>query len=750
MIIKDEVKNIIYDGAKYHIYGLKNNDKFLIKFDPEFTISKGLTLEIEGDIVNESRGPIFVASNIKKINKIDTINLLELAIDGIGEKKAKEIMDEIRDYQVLKDNPFKIFDFFITPKNKEILEQIKANREEIIKYEDKEDAAKYMGKIIKGIGKKKVLQWMDEFEKEYPYDTYLFTEEDLIIKFLVSETAMNVYEQIKHFDKIEEQFKILNDLNIPAYIINYLFKDYKADTLNTIKENPYILLNYNLAFSFVDNIAINRFGFNEDSYDRIINAILYVIKDAEKEGHTFIMQNEALDKAMEYLNIDDSTIAINYNKELKKEKDPEFILDGKKLYRRVIYFTERKLGHLLYQKTIQPEIEVPQYILDYLKTTTLSDEQKSAVENMLKRKISILTGGPGTGKTTTINELCNCLKKMNKKFLLCAPTGRAAKRMTETTGCVSQTIHRLLEYKPRGAFGSFLRNEKYPLRTDYIIVDESSMLDVYILNSLIKAVSFSTSIIFVGDINQLPSISMGSVFKDMCDSKQIKVNYLTKVYRQSLDSYIVRNAYNIQDNKELELNDDFKFYKINEFEEIHDILKDIDYEYQVLCPMRVGRIGTITINQLCQDMLNGKEEQKVFANGKFFKVGDKVIQLDNNYNKEVYNGELGIIKEILPDKVTVFFENNNIQEIEYLKTELYQLDLAYAISIHKSQGSEAEHVVLVVDGNEDFLSKELIYTAITRAKKDIILISKYDLDFYSKLQTNNNRLTNLNNVIKSY
>jgi exodeoxyribonuclease V alpha subunit len=243
---------------------------------------------------------------------------------------------------------------------------------------------------------------------------------------------------------------------------------------------------------------------------------------------------------------------------------------------------------------------------------------------------------------------------------------------------------------------------------------------------------------------------MGSVFKDMCDSGQIKVNYLTKVYRQSLDSYIVRNAYNIQQNKDLELSNDFKFFKINDFDEIEDIIKDLDYEYQVLCPMRVGKIGTITINQLCQRMLNGKEENKVFFNGKFFKVGDKVIQLDNNYNKEVYNGELGVIKEISSEKITVFFENNNVQEVDYLKNELYQLDLAYAISIHKSQGSEADHIILVVDGKEDFLSKELIYTAITRAKKTIILISKYDLDFYKGLETTNNRLTNLNNLIKSF
>ena len=497
-----------------------------------------------------------------------------------------------------------------------------------------------------------------------------------------------------------------------------------------------------------NNIALNEFKVKKENKSRIISALLFIVKRYEKDGNTFIDKNEAIEQAVRMLDLDKTFIVDVLNENIK-QPEPDFILKYNKLYRRVIYFTERKLGMMLNKKTKQEDNLVPEQVHNYLKTTKLSEKQQKGVITVLSKKISILTGGPGTGKTTTINEVCNCLKLMGKRFLLCAPTGRAAKRMTESTGQKSQTIHRLLDYKPRGLFGTFMKNDQFPLDTDYIIVDESSMLDVYILNSLIKAVKKETSIIFVGDVNQLPSVSMGSVFRDMKDSELITVFELTEVFRQSLESYIVRNAYHVNNNEDLEINNkDFKFIKVSDYEDVKKQLETFNFDYQILCPMRVGEIGTIKINKLMQSIKNPGDKKLVYSNGRIFKVGDKVIQNDNDYNKEIYNGEIGEIISINNDYTKIKYEYNDPQVVTYKNSELYEIDFSYAISIHKSQGSEADNIVLIVDGNENFLSKELIYTAITRAKKNIIILSTYDIDFYSKLKTSNNRITYLTDAIK--
>lgn len=748
MIIKGEIEKIIYSNETFFIFTLNNGTKAKFCGTPDIDIKKEIFVELEGEFELEGKyGQTFVCDNIKEISQEETFELLSLAIDGIGEKKALEILNDVGSYSVFKDEPFKIFDYFLSKPSKSILEQIREKRH-LFTSNEKEIVAKQMNKEIKGVGTKKILSWMNTFEETYPYDTQLFLEDDSIIYFLASDTALKVYEQIKHIDKLEKDYKFLIDLKLPQYCINYLFKDFKFESLKTIKGNPYVLLNYGISFPSVDNIAIKTFEIEKESKTRIINGILYVIKLGEKEGNTFVNKKECLKQTANLLEVDYELVEKECDNEILKPIEPEFIQKDEKLYRRVIFFTERKLGILIGNKAKENNNEVPKYISDYLKTTTLSEKQQAAVIGVLSKKISILTGGPGTGKTTTINEVCNCLDKLGKKYFLAAPTGRAAKRITESTGREAKTLHRLLEYKPRGIFGSFSRNEHFPLWTDYVIVDESSMLDVYMLNNLIKAVKTGTSIVFVGDINQLPSVSMGSVLMDMKDSKKVEVFELTEVFRQSLESSIIKNAYHIQNNEPLEINNsDFIFKKVSSYNEVKEYLLSLNFDYQILCPMRVGELGTININQLMQEIKNGSESTQFYHSGRLFKVNDKIIQCDNDYNKEVYNGEIGTIIKMDNEHCFVEYINNNPNIIKYKLNELYEIDLSYAISIHKSQGSEADNVVLIVDGNKDFLSKELIYTAVTRAKKKLVLLSTYDLDFYSNLSVSNNRMTNLKNLI---
>lgn len=746
MIIKGFIQKIIYNNTNYHIFALKDGTKVKLQFQPSFNIKTGIFVEIDGDFEDDAKyGRNFIAKTITTCETKASFELLSISIDGLGEKKIEEISKDLNgDYSILKSNPFKIFDYFLSKPSKDILEQIRTKRH-LFTSNDKEITAKQMNKEIKGIGKKKILEWMKDFEDEYPYDTGLFLDDEIIIKYLASQTALNVYEQICHIDELENAFKTLNDLKIPNYIIGYLFKEYKFNVLKEIENNPYLLLDYGMEFSVVDNIALTKYKCSLLEPVRIINGVIHIIKQSEHNGNTFINLKDAISNASKLLDVDEAVIdlAITNN---TIESNPEFIIKNDKLYRRVIFFTERKLGIMLSEKVKEVKNVIPEYVLKYIENTHLSDLQKYCVSKVLTEKISILTGGPGTGKTTTINEVCNCLDKMNKRYVLCAPTGRAAKRINESTKRSAQTIHRLLEYKPRGIFGSFMKNENYPLFTDYIIVDESSMLDVYMLNNLMKAIKKGTSIIFVGDIDQLPSVSMGSVLRDMKDSGTIPVYTLTEVFRQSLESNIVKNAYHIKNNEELEIGDDFKFIEVKSLEDIEKQLSLISYDYQILCPMRVGDIGTISINQLIQ-RIKKSSGNNIYSNGNLYYVGDKVIQTDNDYNKEIYNGEIGEIISINNENTTIKYDFNEPNIIVYKNNELYEVDLAYAISIHKSQGSETDNVVIIVDGNKDFISKELIYTAITRAKKNIILMSTYDLDFYSKLKTSNTRMTNLSNLI---
>lgn len=740
MIIKGFIKSVIYDKVDFHIFTLKDNTKVKCVKMLDFNIEKNILVEIDGNFVDDPKfGPTFVVDKINKLESKSNLDLLHF-IDGIGDKKA-EIINNDGGYEIFKTNPFLIFNYFLSKSSTDILTQIQ-NKKHLFTSNDKNIIAKQMNKEIKGIGTKKILQWMDSFELKEEYNTEKFLQDENLIQYLASDSALKVYEQIKDINEYEKIIKQMLEYGYPEYCVNYFFKDFLLDSISILEGNPYLMLDYGLNFVLCDNIAMNKFNFEPTSEYRIINAVLHIIKQNEKDGNTFMNYDDCIISTSELIGIECVEISKIVFDNLQAS-EPEFIKKDEKIYRRVIYFTERKLGIMLANKAKYKCNFVDYKVYAQLDKSKLSVTQKEYVKELLKNKISIFTGGPGTGKTTTINELCNCLDFLNKKYLLCAPTGRAAKRITEATKRPASTIHRLLEYKPRGIFGSFSHNEKYPLYADYIIVDEASMLDVYLLNSLMKAVKETTTIIFVGDINQLPSVSMGSVMRDMKNSGIIPVYELTEVFRQSLDSDIVVNAYHVNNNEALENNNkDFEFELISDYSSLEEKLSKETSDFQILCPMRIGEFGTIRMNKLMQKLKIGTIQNN-------FNVGDKVIQTDNDYNKEVFNGEIGEVIKITNNEVTVKYEFNDPQIITYKSNELYEIDLAYAISIHKSQGSEADYVIMIVDGNEDFLSKELIYTGITRAKKKLKIYSKYPIEFYESLKTSNNRTTTLDLAIRN-
>lgn len=742
-MLKGKVKQI-YRKNDFHIITLINGKK--IQYIGQLNLITGDQIEVNGEWKLTKYGDTFIANNIQICNSFSF--LLSLVISGISEKKAEQIFEKYS-YEEIKENPLLLYDYFLTDTSRKILEQIREKRKEC--QEDTIDTISvHLGKIVKGIGKKRLDNWIDIYTSYYNFDTEHFLSDNFLYYILSSETVRNMVQQMKWLDKIEEEYQLLKNYGISEHQLKYFVKDFKNTMMEKIREDVFVLNDYFVPFSIIDKIGISECNMELTNEKRILNGILYILMNNEKDGNTFMDYEICLNECEKLLQIEKEKIEEIIQDNLNLRYDSEFILEENRFYRRVIYFTEQKLGKMMIEKTKEKDNFLPQFIQTYLNNTTLSETQKISIIGILKKKISILTGGPGTGKTTTLRELCQCLNKMGKKCLLAAPTGKAAKRMNESTGETAETVYRLLEYTKHGKFGNFKRNENYKLFADFIIIDESSMLDVYILNSLLKAVHEKTSIVFVGDVDQLPSVSMGSVFKDMKESGRIPTFTLTEVFRQGLDSDIIQNSYHVKNNEQLELHQkDFYFEKVKNLNDVEDWLKKLRNEFLILCPMKVGNLGTVKLNKLMQTLKNPNPTICSYFD-KEFKVGDKIIQLDNNYDKEVFNGEIGYIKSGDKNSLTICFPDNlNHTEITYDYKELHQIDLAYAITIHKSQGSEAKNVVMVVDGNPEFITKELIYTGITRAKEKLLMLSTFDLDFYSRLKTSNIRSTNLCNILKN-
>ena len=568
-----------------------------------------------------------------------------------------------------------------------------------------------------------------------------------------------------------EALLYLQGLNISFNLSNKIYKVYGDNTISIVKTNPYKLYEdiSGIGFVMADNIAMNM-QMESDSKFRISAAILYVLKNyAEMSGSCAIKKEDLLDKTFDLIKVDKNKISEQISEDFFKSKiqiikigDDEFV------YEKDIYKAEKSsainLSRLQNEKYIF-DIEINEDL------DAFSKEQEIAIREAFNNMLLVITGGPGTGKTTIIKAICNILDENGLKFNLAAPTGRAAKRMQESTDNSALTIHRLIGIKPESPIPEF--NEENPLECDYVIVDEASMIDIKLMDKLLKALSSNTALILVGDHNQLPSVGCGNVLKDILDT-DIKSVRLKKIFRQAKESNIVVNAHRINDGFYPILNQknkDFFFIDSNSQNFEKDLLDLVKFrlpnyykldpinDIQILAPSKKSLWGVSNINDICQKELN-KNTNSIKINNKIFKLNDKVMQVRNNYDlvsldsgnfdDGVYNGDIGRIIDIDREResLKVEFYDGNI--VSYKKEDIKDLDLSYAITIHKSQGSEFECVLIpMMSTAYMLLNRNLLYTAITRAKKLVILLGEKRI--LKQMVKNNNeskRLTNLSFWIK--
>jgi exodeoxyribonuclease V alpha subunit len=535
-----------------------------------------------------------------------------------------------------------------------------------------------------------------------------------------------------------------------------IFKQYGEGAIATVTENPYQLAEdiFGIGFLTADKIA-RQIGVSPWSKFRYQSGIKHVLSTAADEGHCFLPQPELVELTVQQLTNDsheaDSEAVRAIIEEMGQQKEliVETAEGGMPLcYKPSFFYTEQNLAKLLLQHLDSPNpVDLPR-IKNWIerftasRRITLSGQQLGAVEMAASSKVMILTGGPGTGKTMTTRVITALWKAMSKKIALAAPTGRAAKRMSEMTGLEAKTLHRLLEFDP--AKRGFKRDLENLLPYDAIVIDEVSMLDVFLAHSLLKAVAPGAHLLLVGDVDQLPSVGAGKVLKDLIESERIPVVRLTQVFRQAQSSAIIRTAHQINQGQypTIELISDrpasdclwhdggsLPEHGVQVVSElISEFIPKLGFnpatDVQVLCPMTRGVVGTRNFNQVLQQLINppSPDKPEVTRGGSTLRVGDRIIQLKNDYNKEVFNGDLGIVSAIdtTEQEVIISFDE---RRITYDYADLNEISLAWSISIHKSQGSEYPVVILPLYlQHYIMLSRNLVYTGLTRAKKLAIVI----------------------------
>ncbi len=570
--------------------------------------------------------------------------------------------------------------------------------------------------------------------------------------------------------EIKEIMVFLQSNGVSAAYSARIFKRYGKASIENVRENPYRLAADipGIGFITADRIAQNM-GVDPNSILRVKEGIIYVLNQLTDEGHVYYPLEPLLAKAAEMLKVNAELTGRAVAELLEERRIRIEELPGQPplqaVYLPAFYTAETNLARLLLCLAGEPS---PVRSIDTEKAvdwvagkigSNLAEKQKEAVVLSAQNKVLIITGGPGTGKTTIIKAIIRIFRALKLQILLAAPTGRAAKRMQEATGHEAKTIHRLLEYSPRK--GGFEKNQESPLEADVVILDESSMIDLLLMYNLVKAIPSNATLILVGDINQLPSVGPGNVLKDLIECGRFKVVTLTEIFRQARESRIVTNAHLINRGMFPDLKkppgrelSDFYFIEEEEPEKIINkilalclsrIPKRFGFhpvqDIQVLTPMHRGKLGVMNINLKLQEFLNPNESMLIRGN-KSFKVNDKVMQVTNNYDKSVYNGDVGTISRIDQEEqeVQVDFEG---RIVTYDFSELEELVLAYAISIHKSQGSEYPAVIIpVVTQHYLLLQRNLIYTGLIRGKKLVILIgSKRALAIAVKNNKTQNRFT---------
>lgn len=715
--IEGLITDIVFQNEDngYTIAKLTNEDGEISIVGCMPTLSVGETIEVEGKWGRHKvYGNQFEVSNFVPVTPTSIegirVYLASGMIKGIGEKMANKIIDKfgVDTLDIIQNAPERLQE-------------------------------------IEGIGKKKVAQIVESYE------------EDRELRKIILELA---------------PFGITPNLCLKIY------KKYNNRAMKLIKSNPYRLAEdiRGIGFKIADNLA-QKIGIERDSKDRISQGIIYVLKKALGEGHTFLPENDVEIESIKLLGVEGDKISeclldLAYAQKIKLDK----VGDNLFVYLMNYYLAEngvcKKLIELAtfdFKKDNKIDINSEIEAVEKAESIKLANRQREAVIEALQSGVSVITGGPGTGKTTTINTIIKIFKRQKKEVVLAAPTGRAAKRMSETSNEEAKTIHRLLEM----GFSTedelvFFKNEDEPIKADVIIVDEASMIDILLMFNLVNAIKPGTRFIIVGDSDQLPSVGAGNVLRDIIDSQVIKVIRLDEIFRQAQESMIIVNAHKINNGEAPYLNvknKDFFFLNATTNEEImntiiglvetrlpkfykFDPLEDI----QILSPMRKGDIGVTNMNIILQRYLNPPSDRKVEVtlNKRIFRVGDKVMQIKNNYTKSwknedetengegIYNGDIGYIYYIDKNKkiIYVMFEGSRI--VEYSFEELDELDHSFCTTIHKSQGSEFPVVVIPIAWAPPMLlSRNLLYTAITRAKKLVVLVGDVR---YLKQMIQNNRV----------
>lgn len=607
---------------------------------------------------------------------------------------------------------------------------------------------KYLGSgLIKGVGPKFAKRIVAKFGK----DTLDIIEKNPDALNNVEGIGKVRVERIKKSWQEQKEIKnimlFLQSHEVSTSHATRIFKTYGNKSIQIVQENPYRLADdiWGIGFKTADRIA-EKMGFEKDRFIRLRSGILYALNKLAENGHCFAVRDQLIQKAKELLETDIPELEITLDEMMRTG---DVIRYEEAIYLPPFYYSEtgcaKRLLRLLETKS-ETKADAENIVKSVIQNAAIAyDEiQEEAIRTAVNSKVMVLTGGPGTGKTTTTMGIISALQMMGCQILLAAPTGRAAKRMAETTGMEAKTIHRLLEYKmPDG----YQKNEEHPLEGDVLILDECSMVDVMLMYNLLKAVPPQMSLILVGDTDQLPSVGPGNVLKDVIASGIVPVIRLTRIFRQAQGSRIIMNAHRINRGEPIDMrggkDSDFFFAQKETNEEVVDTLvryctKNLPNYYhvdafrdiQVLTPMQRGICGAANLNQLLQEAMN---PCSLFLKrgGTQYRLGDKVMQIRNNYDKEVFNGDIGTISkvDIEERELAVCYDG---RDVTYDISELDELTLAYAVTIHKSQGSEYPIVVMPFTMSHFvMMQRNLLYTGVTRAKKILVLIGEKKAVFYA-------------------
>ena len=602
---------------------------------------------------------------------------------------------------------------------------------------------RYLGSgLIKGMGPVMARRLVEEFGLE-TLDIIEHEPDRLLeIEGIGKVRLERIRQAWKQQKGIKDVMIFLQSYGISAGFATKIYKEYQNKTIPIIKENPYRLATdvYGIGFKTADKIAQNL-GIDPKSQIRAEAGILYILTEFTEEGHVYYPKSELVEKAISALEVDRGIVSSAL---ANLESNNRIVMADNSVYLKALHIAEEHVAQKLRELVNTPKIPFHINIegaITWIQGEVgleLAERQKVAIEKAMNEKVLIITGGPGTGKTTIVNSIIKILEKMRVRICLAAPTGRAAKKLSEATGREAKTIHRLLEYSPREK--AFRRNEQNILAVDVVVIDEASMIDVLLMNHLMLAIPSHATLILIGDIDQLPSVGPGNVLKDIISSRKVEVVTLNEIFRQAESSLIVVNAHRVNrgeflhiDSESKELSD-FYFIHRDEPEEVLKTIKELCYkripqtfglnsldDVQVLSPMHKGIIGVVNLNHELQELLNPYGEH--IAKGvRKFRINDRVMQVRNNYGKEVYNGDVGRIVGIDEEEGEIIVRYEG-RMVSYTYGDLDELVLAYAVSVHKSQGSEYPAVIIpILPQHYVMLQRNLLYTGITRGKKLVVLV----------------------------